>query len=68
MRAKCLSGALSRKEPTGVWGGELFEDGKVIQEKRAPGRPRIKAVASANVEIVDVELAEEEFSSAKKIA
>ena len=45
MKAKCLSGALSRKEPTGVWGGELFEDGKVISEKRAPGRPRVLSAA-----------------------
>jgi WhiB family redox-sensing transcriptional regulator len=44
MKANCLSGALSRKEPTGVWGGELFEDGRVIAEKRAPGRPRINAI------------------------
>ena len=48
MRAKCLAGALSRKEPAGVWGGELFEDGKVILEKRLPGRPRVN-VASEKV-------------------
>ena len=39
MKAKCLTGALSRAEPTGVWGGELFDDGQVIQAKRMPGRP-----------------------------
>ncbi len=39
MKASCLAGALSRKEPCGVWGGELFEDGKVITAKRAVGRP-----------------------------
>jgi WhiB family redox-sensing transcriptional regulator len=39
MRAKCLTGALSRAEPAGVWGGELFDDGQVIQAKRMPGRP-----------------------------
>jgi WhiB family redox-sensing transcriptional regulator len=43
VRAKCLSGALSRQEPVGVWGGELFEDGVVIQAKRKAGRPRIAA-------------------------
>ena len=42
MRAACLEGALSRSEPCGIWGGELFEDGKVIQTKRAPGRPRLE--------------------------
>ena len=39
MKAKCLTGALSRAEPAGVWGGELFDDGQVIQAKRMPGRP-----------------------------
>jgi WhiB family redox-sensing transcriptional regulator len=41
MRAKCLQGAIERQEPCGVWGGELFDDGKVIFEKRSPGRPRL---------------------------
>lgn len=39
MKAKCLTGALSRAEPAGVWGGELFDNGQVIQAKRMPGRP-----------------------------
>jgi len=39
MRTACLEGALSRSEPCGVWGGELFEDGAVIARKRRPGRP-----------------------------
>ena len=39
MKDKCLAGALSRAEPCGVWGGELFDDGQVIQVKRMPGRP-----------------------------
>lgn len=41
VRSKCLKGALSRQEPCGVWGGELFEDGRVIARKRSAGRPRI---------------------------
>ena len=40
LRTQCLEGALSRQEPVGVWGGELFEDGRVIAEKRRAGRPR----------------------------
>jgi WhiB family redox-sensing transcriptional regulator len=40
VRAECLSGALRRREPWGVWGGELFEQGRVIAGKRARGRPR----------------------------
>jgi WhiB family redox-sensing transcriptional regulator len=46
MKARCLEGALSRAEPCGVWGGELFDDGQVIQSKRLPGRPAKVAVAS----------------------
>jgi WhiB family redox-sensing transcriptional regulator len=39
LRAACLAGALERAEPLGVWGGEIFERGSVIAQKRAPGRP-----------------------------
>ena len=41
MKAACLEGALSRKEPWGVWGGELFSEGEVIERKRKAGRPRL---------------------------
>lgn len=41
VKRECLQGALSRQEPCGVWGGELFEDGRVIAQKRMPGRPRL---------------------------
>jgi WhiB family redox-sensing transcriptional regulator len=37
---ECLAGALARREPWGVWGGEIFERGTVIARKRPRGRPR----------------------------
>ena len=37
--APCLDGALDRREPWGVWGGELFLNGKVLAQKRRRGRP-----------------------------
>jgi len=40
LRVACLAGALERREPWGVWGGELFERGQVVARKRRPGRPR----------------------------
>jgi WhiB family redox-sensing transcriptional regulator len=40
VRAECLAGALTRREPWGVWGGEIFERGAVIPRKRPRGRPR----------------------------
>lgn len=40
VKADCLAGALSRGEPWGVWGGEIFDRGAVIQRKRSRGRPR----------------------------
>ena len=43
VKTKCLTAALSRQEPCGVWGGELIEDGAVIERKRRAGRPRIAA-------------------------
>jgi len=37
--AQCLEGALERREPWGVWGGQLLLNGKVLQSKRRRGRP-----------------------------
>lgn len=46
VRQQCLAGALDRGEPWGVWGGELFLQGKVIPRKRPRGRPRKTEVAA----------------------
>ena len=40
LRPECLAGALERREPWGVWGGELFIAGVVVARKRPRGRPR----------------------------
>jgi len=39
-RITCLEGALERREPWGVWGGELLLRGTVVPRKRPRGRPR----------------------------
>jgi len=36
---QCLEGAAARREPWGVWGGQLFLNGKVLMTKRRRGRP-----------------------------
>ena len=35
----CLEGAIERREPWGVWGGQLFFNGKILAFKRKRGRP-----------------------------
>jgi WhiB family redox-sensing transcriptional regulator len=45
LQAACLQGALERREPWGVWGGELFVQGVVVARKRPRGRPRKTEVA-----------------------
>ena len=45
-RAACLAGALKRREPWGVWGGELFLCGAIVPRKRPRGRPRMTDVAA----------------------
>jgi WhiB family redox-sensing transcriptional regulator len=40
VRQACLAGAVTRREPYGVWGGELVVGGTVIARKRPRGRPR----------------------------
>lgn len=42
----CLAGAKDRREPWGVWGGELFVQGVVVARKRPRGRPRKNPVAA----------------------
>ena len=46
VRAECLAGALERREPWGVWGGQLFLQGVVIPRKRPRGGPRKNEVAA----------------------
>jgi WhiB family redox-sensing transcriptional regulator len=46
VRPACLSGALQRREPWGVWGGELLLQGTVVPRKRPRGRPRKTEVAA----------------------
>jgi WhiB family transcriptional regulator, redox-sensing transcriptional regulator len=45
-RIACFSGAVERREPWGVWGGELFLRGEVVPRKRPRGRPRKTEVAA----------------------
>ncbi|OZC44041.1 WhiB family transcriptional regulator [Rhodococcus sp. RS1C4] len=45
IRRTCLSAALDRAEPWGVWGGEILDQGVVIARKRPRGRPRKQQVA-----------------------
>jgi WhiB family redox-sensing transcriptional regulator len=51
-RATCLEGALERREPWGVWGGELLLRGTVVPRKRPRGRPRKTDPAIATPEAV----------------
>jgi WhiB family redox-sensing transcriptional regulator len=46
IRRQCLTAALDREEPWGVWGGEIFDRGTVVARKRPRGRPRKDAVAA----------------------
>lgn len=39
IQARCLTGALEREEPWGVWGGQIFERGAIVSRKKPRGRP-----------------------------
>ena len=54
VQAACFEGATARREPWGVWGGQLFLAGAVVARKRPRGRPRKDAAA---VEATTVALA-----------
>ncbi|MFT3900717.1 MAG: WhiB family transcriptional regulator [Gordonia sp. (in: high G+C Gram-positive bacteria)] len=40
LQRECLTSAIERSEPWGVWGGEIFERGQIVARKRPRGRPR----------------------------
>jgi WhiB family transcriptional regulator, redox-sensing transcriptional regulator len=40
IRQECLTAALERGEPHGVWGGQILIGGTIVATKRGPGRPR----------------------------
>jgi WhiB family transcriptional regulator, redox-sensing transcriptional regulator len=44
LRLACLASALERREPWGVWGGELLLNGTIVPRKRPRGRPRKEVV------------------------
>ena len=51
LRLSCLEGAQERGEPWGVWGGQLFDRGRVIDRKRGRGRPRKEDAQPQVVEV-----------------
>ena len=57
MRSACLEGALSRREPCGIWGGELFVNGEIVASKRTVGRPRLKETLATASTMSDEALA-----------
>ena len=40
-RESCLEGALERREPWGVWGGELFRNGHVLTNRKRRSRHQL---------------------------
>jgi WhiB family transcriptional regulator, redox-sensing transcriptional regulator len=53
---RCLEGALARREPWGVWGGQLFSNGKILVSKRRRGRP--PKVARAEDQLPEIPIPE----------
>ena len=46
LRRECLEGAMERREPYGVWGGQFILDGVIVPRKRGRGRPRKTDIAA----------------------
>ncbi len=54
IRRDCLVGAIERREPWGVWGGEVFVDGVIVAHKRGRGRPRKHPLVAQQTSCRDV--------------
>lgn len=48
VQRECLASALRRREPCGVWGGQIVQRGTVVPFKRPRGRPRIHFPAAGD--------------------
>lgn len=48
IRSQCLTAALDRAEPWGVWGGEILDQGVIVARKRPRGRPRKDPLPAAD--------------------
>lgn len=59
LAASCLAGALERREPWGVWGGEVFVDGVVVARKRGRGRPSNAELAARRAAEAQAEAVQE---------
>ena len=57
-RLACLAGALERREPWGVWGGELLMRGAIVPRKRPRGRPRKVVTIGVSAWATAVDLAQ----------
>jgi WhiB family redox-sensing transcriptional regulator len=57
-RLACLAGALERREPWGVWGGELLMSGAIVPRKRPRGRPRKVVTIGVSAWAAAVDLAQ----------
>ena len=57
VRTECLTAAVERREPCGVWGGELFVNGR-ITVKRPRGRPpkggRVEPVIAWEIPVAEI--------------
>lgn len=54
VRLGCLQGALERAEPCGVWGGELFEGGRIAHKRRRGRPPKYRPAEIMVIDGVDV--------------
>ena len=52
--APCLEAAIERREPWGVWGGQLFRNGHLLATKRRRGRPPKTPKAEDQLPVVPI--------------
>jgi WhiB family redox-sensing transcriptional regulator len=49
IRRQCLTGALHRREPCGIWGGEIFYKGTIVADQPTRGRRRIQLATTTTL-------------------
>ena len=58
VQTDCLTSAIARREPWGVWGGEMLVNGRVVLNKRRRGRPpkvaRVEPILSWEIAVAEI--------------
>ena len=53
-----VTGAVDRRDPAGVWSGQILDDGRIVTHKRPRGRPRTNSIPPRSHRVLTADVSE----------